>query len=381
MKIYTLLGKGSYGKVFKFKHNNEEYAVKQTNGVLDDELIRSFLLEIIIMKSACHPNIIKCSHSFFRKHDILICMDIYPTNLQELLRKNEIKNIKIQTHIINKILVDILSGLEYLHNNNILHLDISDDNILIKKDYTCVITDFGLSSLTSDKIHQIYNKDSIKKKKLCQKYPVFKNPFAPPEVLNKDFYDSSADIWAFGILMIKLFNNIYIYENTEKRNNQLVYIQNYLLKNDIEKKSFMLKNIDRKLDKDNIYLSLYDITYTHLEILMSIFQQNIKKRPSATKLIKVLNFYEIIINKQEDKDKNLMLLENTDKCDKSYEKTVILSENTNICTKLMEYNDKYITLSKDNDKYINLSEDTLVEIYSIENDNIDNIIKKYKNYN
>ena len=42
---------------------------------------------------------------------------------------------------------DILNGIDYIHVNGILHLDISDDNIMLDNDLNCVITDFGLSDI------------------------------------------------------------------------------------------------------------------------------------------------------------------------------------------------------------------------------------------
>ena len=47
------------------------------------------------------------------------------------------------------ILFDILNGLKYLHNKNIMHRDIKPSNILIDINGRCVLADFGLARIIS----------------------------------------------------------------------------------------------------------------------------------------------------------------------------------------------------------------------------------------
>lgn len=46
---------------------------------------------------------------------------------------------------IKKFAIDILNGLEYLHKNRILHLDLKSSNILIDIKGHAKIADFGCS--------------------------------------------------------------------------------------------------------------------------------------------------------------------------------------------------------------------------------------------
>ncbi|KAG2156412.1 kinase-like domain-containing protein [Suillus clintonianus] len=51
-----------------------------------------------------------------------------------------------------QILNDIIAGLQYLHDNYVIHGDFSGNNVLIDGDGTACITDFGLSSMYSEDI-------------------------------------------------------------------------------------------------------------------------------------------------------------------------------------------------------------------------------------
>lgn len=289
MFYQKIIGKGTYGKVFEIKQNDEYFALKKSTGIFDDITIRSFLNEMKIMKILDHPNILKCKSCYYEDNCLYYTMDLYPSNLQNLIKYNKYNNIKIKTNLINSYLIDISNGLDYLHKNNIIHCDLSDDNILIKNN-KCVIADFGLSSLKLEKYEEIYKKKIYNKRlKFEQRFPVFKSPFASPEVLYEKYYDTSSDIWAFGVLIILLFSHEYIFKCLNNRMEHLIHINCFLIKSYDERIDFIKNLINRDIDDEGLYINEYDISTDYLNIILSIFHENKKLRPSAEYILSNLN--------------------------------------------------------------------------------------------
>ena len=90
-----------------------------------------------------------------------------------------------------RIASDILSGLEYLHSQNIIHRDIKCLNLFITKDRHIKIGDLGVSTITSgmDNLH----------------YTRVGTPlYISPELVKQKPYDYKTDIWSFGCSLYHL---------------------------------------------------------------------------------------------------------------------------------------------------------------------------------
>jgi len=101
--------------------------------------------------------------------------------------------------VMNKIVYQILRGLEYLHGLYIIHRDIKPENILIANNFVIKICDFGLS------INQNIIKPMSKVGTL---------EFMAPEIINinkninKVTYNEKIDIWALGCITYELLYGI-----------------------------------------------------------------------------------------------------------------------------------------------------------------------------
>ncbi len=117
------LGKGSYGSVYRCRHRRtgDEFACKTISlNRINSHYLRKLHLEIAIMKELDHPNIVKLREVFFGTRTVYLIMDLCEGG--ELF---DFLNRKGQKGILEKdaarIVRDILSAVNYLHEKNICH--------------------------------------------------------------------------------------------------------------------------------------------------------------------------------------------------------------------------------------------------------------------
>ena len=105
---------------------------------------------------------------------------------------NKFDNNKYDEKLIKKWILEIASGLKFLHENNIAHCDIKSDNILLGKDGKLKLSDFGSSLRMNEP------EDNI----LRTQGNIY---FFPPELVEdkekekKSIDYKAVDIWDLGI--------------------------------------------------------------------------------------------------------------------------------------------------------------------------------------
>ena len=131
------LGKGNYGEVYltKRKDSPKLYATKKMERAICErpENINRLLYEIEIIKSINHPNIVKfCGLKKTINHWYLVTEYVNGGSLQDNLKQYMARFQRPFTEVIvQHLMKQIVSALNYLHFNKIIHRDLKLDNILV----------------------------------------------------------------------------------------------------------------------------------------------------------------------------------------------------------------------------------------------------------
>ena len=140
MSIVSIIGNGKHSIVYKYidKFDNNVYAIKkilkQNKHIYLRELefgkrICSRYFPLIYSKYECHL----CG-------GLNILMEYLDGYTLENLKKSK---IKIPFNALKTIIYQLLMALKYLKNKNILHNDVKPSNIILLRDGTIKLIDFG----------------------------------------------------------------------------------------------------------------------------------------------------------------------------------------------------------------------------------------------
>ena len=197
--IIKLIGKGSYGNVYKVKQKgfHEVYAMKKISVLSNDATThRNLMTEIKILKCTDCPYIVRLHDMIMMRHDV--CLITFYANEGDLHAK--IKRLKqtqsfFEEDIVWNYFIQMSLGIRYLHENNIIHRDIKSQNIFIHReaDDTRVIKigDFGVSKILRLNGH---------KSNTIIGTPLYMSP----ELIRRESYDKKVDIWALGCILFEM---------------------------------------------------------------------------------------------------------------------------------------------------------------------------------
>jgi tetratricopeptide (TPR) repeat protein len=144
-----LLGKGLFGEVYESRWKGIKIAVKVLywNGFYNEGAKKSFTSEMCTLRLIQHINLVRLLGYCIQGPDHMLVYE-YMSNksLDKWLFRDKLLNWNKQVSII----IGVAHGLAYLHhtcNPTIIHLDIKPGNILLDKDYTPKLADFGLAKI------------------------------------------------------------------------------------------------------------------------------------------------------------------------------------------------------------------------------------------
>jgi len=188
-----LLGEGGFGKVFKVKQRlgDEVFASKHIKTVKKKQR-ENAKAEIELLKTMSSPFVITFVEAFESdKKVIMITEYLDGGELFERVVDEDFQLMESECCLFTK---QICRGLQYLHSNAIVHLDIKPENIVIteKGGKNIKIIDLGtaLRLSSSEKVQAM----------------VGTAEFVAPEVVNYDDISMKTDQWSLGVLTFILLS-------------------------------------------------------------------------------------------------------------------------------------------------------------------------------
>ena len=147
-KIKKKLGEGGFGIVYLIEKNSQQYALKKCKLKLNNEEIEQYKKIINILSKLNNEHLIKYYDAFIENDSFNILMEyVGDNNLKQFIHDYKNNNELIDQNIIKDIFIQICKGLKEIHNNKILHRDLTPDNIIIDKNNKIKIGDFGISKI------------------------------------------------------------------------------------------------------------------------------------------------------------------------------------------------------------------------------------------
>lgn len=269
------IGVGSTSKCYKcYKKSSSSYNSPNNNSLFACKIIDKrqvelkfsgildqFNIEISVLKSLNHPNIIKLIDSFETKDRIYMVM--------EHMEGGELFDYVVKKGTLSEeeasvIVRQIISAVDHMHNLNIIHRDLKPENLLLtfpKSSDGSTSSNFPQIKLIDFGLAKILNEEEFN---VASSFLGTKGYLAP-EMLQRHQYDKSIDMWALGVIVFVLLCGCLPFDDN-----------NNIINEEDAKKMFILKF--PKWVNNNLSVSAKDLLYKLLEI-------NPRKRITASEAL------------------------------------------------------------------------------------------------
>jgi len=181
------LGRGKFGVVFQVQDKDSKriYAAKHIK-TRKKEQREKVVEEIAILKKFSNPHIIRFINAFETPSEVILVMEYLDGG--ELFERVAADDFNLTESDCCLFMRQICRGVQYLHNHNIVHLDLKPENVVCteRENATVKIIDFG-TAMELEPGEQI-------------KSLVGTPEFVAPEVVSYDFISTGTDMWSLGVI-------------------------------------------------------------------------------------------------------------------------------------------------------------------------------------
>ena len=251
-KIEKIIGKGSFGRVYKVKHlrDGKKYAMKKIrvyNKYSKD--LRNIVSELRILAFNKCPYLLSMVTVYMGSGDLCIITDYADGgDLYQKIENHRMLRKRISESTVWNYFCQMILGVKYLHEHNIIHRDLKTANILLfNREQTIQIADFGISRI-------------LPSKKTRPGTQIGTPRYMGPELMSSKPYTFQIDMWALGCILYEMLNMKPAFKcRTWNALRRMIVKGKYTLKNDPYFKQFelILSNLlqidpDKRWTVDNL---------------------------------------------------------------------------------------------------------------------------------
>lgn len=189
LKFGNKVASGSNGDLYRGSYCSQDVAIKVVRPErISADMYRDFAQEVYIMRKVRHKNVVQFIGACTRQPNLYIITDFMSGgSVYDYLHK---KNSSFKLPEILKMATDIAKGMNYLHQNNIIHRDLKTANLLMDENKVVKVADFGVARVKDQSGVMTAETGTYR--------------WMAPEVIEHKPYDHKADIFSFGIVVWEL---------------------------------------------------------------------------------------------------------------------------------------------------------------------------------
>lgn len=189
LKFENKVASGSYGDLYKGTYCSQEVAIKVIKPErVDTDLQREFAQEVFIMRKVRHKNVVQFIGACTKPPNLCILTEFMPGgSVYDFLHKQK-GTFKFPSLL--KVAIDISKGMNYLHQNNIIHRDLKAANLLMDENEVVKVADFGVARVKAQSGVMTAETGTYR--------------WMAPEVIEHRPYDHKADVFSFGVVLWEL---------------------------------------------------------------------------------------------------------------------------------------------------------------------------------
>lgn len=203
-EIERLIGEGGMANIYAAHDQVEdrEVAIKimKDEFLTNEEFSRRFRTESKAIAVLNHPNIVKIYDFSFGDNIQYIVMEQVPgITLKQYMEQQQRLSTKEAVHYT----IQILRALQHAHSKGIMHRDVKPQNIMLMRDGTIKVMDFGVACFAREE------------GRLSDDMAVGSVHYISPEQARGEVTDEKTDIYSVGVILYEMLTGILPFDDDQ----------------------------------------------------------------------------------------------------------------------------------------------------------------------